>query len=156
MKRVLAACLAALAVAACSDRAQNERIQFAAEALEDNMLTTHRTALVEITGADVLQPPQEGDAPDEDLIVVRYTARVLRDFAGDGPQVIEFVEYVDPAEGVEDVSKGKRIVSLCERRGGGYYLPDIGFEMLASEPLTDRAAAMPATDPAGSACDSAY
>ena len=155
MKPVLAACLVALAVTACSNGAQDERIQFAAEALEDNLRATHRTALVEITGADVRQPPQEGDAPDEDLIVVRYTARVLRDFAGDGPEVIEFVEYVDPAEGVEDVSKGKRIVSLCKRRGGGYYLPDIGFEMPASEPLTDRAASLSATDPAGSACGSA-
>ena len=153
MRHIATAWLAALAVTACSGGAQDERILFAAEALEDNLRATHRTALVEITGADVLQPPQEGDAPDEDLIVVRYTARVLRDFAGGGPEVIEFAEYVDPAEGVEDVSTGKRIVSLCERQGGGYYLPDIGFEMPASEPLTDHAASFSSREPVGSACD---
>ena len=127
--------------------------EFALAAVQDNILTTDYTALVEIEKTDT--EDFAGDTPEdeEELVAVKYTAKVLETFLGPEHRNIVFTEYVVKSEGLEDLSSGDLIVSLCKDTDGNYYLPDIGFEMEASDALTAEASRFAKSTPAGSVCE---
>jgi hypothetical protein len=113
--------------------------EFALAAVQDNLLTTDYSALVEIekTDTEVIA----GDAPEDEeaLVAVKYTAKVLETFLGNELKNIVFTEYIVKSEGLEDLSSGTLIVSLCKDKDGNYYLPDIGFELPAHNVIIEKA-----------------
>jgi hypothetical protein len=118
----------------------DRRTEFALAAVEDNILTTDYTALVEITKANAEEIAGGNAAEgDEELVAVKYTAKVLETFVGNAQKNIVFTEYVEKNEGLEDLSSGVLIVSLCKDKDGNYYLPDIGYELPAQNVIVEKA-----------------
>ncbi len=115
--------------------AQQQRVEFAAAAVEDNMLATDYTALVEITSVRAKQVTQQ----DERLLRIEYTATVLATYLGEERTEIVFSRYAEPQEGSEDPARGKLVVSLCRDRDGSYYLPGVGYELPPDDAVVDRA-----------------
>lgn len=115
--------------------AQQQRVEFAAAAVEDNMLATDYTALVEITSVRAKQVTQQ----DERLLRIEYTATVLATYLGEERTEIVFSRYAEPQEGSEDPAGGKLVVSLCRDRDGSYYLPGVGYELPPDDAVVDRA-----------------
>jgi len=117
----------------------DRKTEFALAAVEDNILTTDYTALIEITSVSAEDIAEDSSATDdEDLVAVKYTARVLESYLGDEQKNIVFTEYVEKSEGLEDLSSGVLIVSLCKDKDGNYYLPDIGYELPAQDVLIEK------------------
>jgi hypothetical protein len=123
--------LATLAACAGPTRgAQQQRIEFAVETVEDNILATDYTALVEITGVLATPMARAGERNDDGAVLrIDYTAAVLETYRGDELETIVFARYAAGQEGLEDPSHGTVIVSLCRDRDGGYYLPEVGYEL---------------------------
>lgn len=135
--------VAALLACGCSpDSADDipQRELIALEALQENTVSTHLTALVEINDAFVDDPGMLVIShSDEDPLTVRYKATLVENYVGDGPDALEFTGYVQKSEGVNKPDVGIRIISLCMDNDGGYYLPDIGFQLPATTRLMQRA-----------------
>ncbi len=119
---------------------ENGKTDFALAAVEDNILTTDYTALVEITNVDI-EDSAEGDiVKDEgDLVAIKYTARIFESYVGNDQKTIVFTEYIEKSGGFESVGQGALIVSLCKDKQGEYYLPDIGYELPAHDVIVEKA-----------------
>lgn len=115
--------------------AQQQQIEFAVAAVEDNMLATDYTALVEITGVRAIQVAQAS----EEMLRIEYAATVLEAYLGEERTEIVFSRYSEPQEGSEDPARGKLVVSLCRDRDGSYYLPGVGYELPPDDAVVDRA-----------------
>jgi hypothetical protein len=110
--------------------AQQQRIEFAVEAVEDNILATDYSALVEITDARAMDASPPDEANDgEALVRIDYTAAVLETYRGEALETIAFSRYAARHEALEDPSRGTWIVSLCRDLDGSYYLPGVGYEL---------------------------
>ncbi len=124
---------------ACTAQDTDEPLAFALAAIHDNILSTDFSALVEITNAAVQDHSSSTTDDHEALLVVIYKARVLESFLGNHADTILFTEYREKDEGLESLSEGKIIISLCKEHDGTYYLPDIGYEMPADSALLEKA-----------------
>ncbi len=125
---------------ACTASKVDERTKFALAAIQDNVVSTDFSALVEITSTSIKELSNTGsNVNKEKLLAIHYSARVLESFLGDKVDTIVFVEYAEKSEGLDNLSKGKLIVSLCKKSDGTYYLPDIGYELPPETALLDEA-----------------
>ena len=123
-----------------NDGEEDSKAEFALAAVEDNILTTDYTALVEIIKVNVEGIAEDSTAKnDEALVTVKYTARILESYLGQEQKTIEFREYVEKSEGLSGLSRGVLIVSLCKDKADNYYLPDIGYELPAQNVILERA-----------------
>ena len=120
----------------CTAGDVDEQTEFALAAVHDNLLTTDLSALIEISGSSVEElPSSEG----EELVAVHYRARIIEVFQGKATDRIQFTEFREKQEGLEDLSQGRLIVSLCKDTDGSYYLPDIGYELPHDQALINKA-----------------
>ena len=117
----------------------DSRTEYALAVVEDNILTTDYSALVEITRVRTEEVGIDPEKDGETLMAVIYTAKVLHIYQGESTGQIEYIQYTKRSEGPEGLSRGAQIVSLCRDRDGSLYLPDIGYELPAEQPLLDRA-----------------
>jgi hypothetical protein len=130
------ALLLSLFCLSCTAGDVDEQTAFALEAVQDNLLTTDLSALIEITGNSVEElPSSEGEA----LLAIHYRARILETFLGDPPESIQYTAYQEKSEGLENLSEGRLIVSLCREPDGSYYLADIGYELPPDGALIKKA-----------------
>ncbi|MEN8178750.1 MAG: hypothetical protein ABFS39_09030 [Pseudomonadota bacterium] len=136
----IATLLLCLFCVSCTASDVDEQTNFALVAIQDNVVTTDFSALVEITSTSIKELSTTGSTMDnEKLLAVHYTARVLESFLGNKANTIVFTEYIDKNEGLDNLSEGKVIVSLCKESDGTYYLPDIGYELPPETALIEKA-----------------
>ena len=129
-----------LSFACDADDEADRKTEFAVAVVEDNILTTDYTALVEITKVNAEDIAEDSAVKDdEDLLAVKYSAKVLESYLGNEQKNIEYTEYIEKSEGLEDLSSGVLIVSLCKDKDGNYYLPDIGYELPAQDLIVEKA-----------------
>ena len=141
----LALALLCVACGSCVD----ERTEFAAEALADNLRTTDYTALVRITAVNVRET-------DDNEYEVVHAAEVVETYRGTPRERIEFIEYVESRSDLDsEVSEKLLIVSLCGANAQPLYLPGVGFEIPGSDELQKHARklAASASDTSVTACD---
>lgn len=119
---------------------REQQVEFAMAAVEDNILTTDYTALVEITGMRAKHGALRGNgSDDENLLRIDYAATVLETYLGEAIESIVFSRYEARQEGLEDAARGILIVSLCQDRDGRYYLPGVGYELPPEDVVVARA-----------------
>lgn len=141
MKRAGAA-LVAFAVLGCSadpPPGEEQRTRLALAALEDNIATTDYSARVDVTGSRV----RDTDLPstgNDDMLAIEYSAAVLETYRGASHDRIRYLQLTDADDAFEGRTRGEVIVSLCRgAAGGGFYLPEIGYELPAAPALIERA-----------------
>jgi hypothetical protein len=120
---------------------REQQVEFAVAAVEDNILTTDYTALVEITGTRAKRGALRGNgSDDENLLRIDYAATVLETYLGEEAiETIVFSRYAARQEGIEDAARDNLIVSLCRDRDGRYYLPGVGYELPPEDAVVARA-----------------
>lgn len=124
----------------CTANDVDEQTRFALIAIQGNIVTTDFSALVEITSTTIKEPSKiEASMDKDELVAVNYSASVLESYLGKKVDVIVFTEYVEKSEGLDNLSQGKLIVSLCKENDGTYYLPDIGYELPPETALIEKA-----------------
>ncbi len=137
---VFIALFLAISCVSCSGENEDSSAEFALAVVEDNILTTDYTALVEITRVRTSEAMQNSTAPgDQDLMAIIYTAKILQDFQGQAQEHIEYTHYVERSDGLEGLGSGVIIVSLCKDKQGAFYLPDVGYELPAEQDLIENA-----------------
>ena len=118
----------------CSSQTDN-RSQLAVNVLEDDMSSTDYTALVQITGMVVDNPPDNSS----ELVAIGYSAQIMEVYVGRELEDIRFTRYVEKGEEPEATDDRIQIVSLCRDINGEYYLPDIGYELPPDEAIIRQA-----------------
>lgn len=124
----------------CTASNVDEQTKFALLAIQDNIVSTDFSALVEITSSSIKEPSKiEASMGNDELVAVNYSTSVLENYLGKKVNAIIFTQYVEKNEGLDNLSKGKLIVSLCTENDGTYYLPDIGYELPPEAALIEKA-----------------
>lgn len=140
MAGIIFALSLAISCVSCTAGDGDSNTKLALAVVEDNILTTDYTALVEITQVKTLETMKDSAAlGDQDLMAINYTAKILQSYQGKEQDNIEYTQYIEKSEGLEGLSSGVIVVSLCRDKEGTLYLPDIGYELPAEKVLIEKA-----------------
>lgn len=119
---------------------RERQVGFAVDAVEDNILTTDYTALMEITGTRAMHGAEDGEGTDDEVpLRIDYAASVLETYLGEAIETVVFSRYAERQEGLDDPARATLIVSLCRDRAGRYYLPGVGYELPPDHAVVARA-----------------